>query len=61
MRKEVIDDFLIRAISNWSVIKKLLHQNKLTKLSYQKIYSILENLKLTNLQILIASDRNAHA
>ena len=35
MRKEAIDKFLIKANANWSIIHKLLHQNKLTKLSYQ--------------------------
>ena len=35
MRKEAIDNFLIKANVNWSIIEKLLNQNKLAKLSYQ--------------------------
>jgi wyosine [tRNA(Phe)-imidazoG37] synthetase (radical SAM superfamily) len=35
MRKEAIHNFLIKANANWSVIEKLLRQNKLISLSYQ--------------------------
>jgi wyosine [tRNA(Phe)-imidazoG37] synthetase (radical SAM superfamily) len=35
MRKEAIANFLIKANVNWSIIEKLLNQNKLAKLRYQ--------------------------
>ena len=35
MRKEAIDNFLIKANSDWHIIKNLLSKNKLIQLSYQ--------------------------
>jgi len=46
MRKEAIDNFLIKANANWSVIEKLLHQNKLIKLTYQGNEFYMRKLKV---------------
>ncbi|MFC1505767.1 radical SAM protein [Thermoproteota archaeon] len=46
MRKEAIDNFLINANADWSLIKKLLHKNQLTKLIYQGNEFYMRKLKV---------------
>lgn len=46
MRKEAIDNFLIKANASWSLIKKLLHKNQLTRLTYQGNEFYMRKLKV---------------